>query len=227
MDAPVGRRTQGGPVIAIALLAALATGLAAIASPSAAATPLQRATAPEMQRVNLLQRIEAVRRGGTSADAAALLPLLHAEDRLVSEQAEIAIRALWERTGNGRLDRLLRTGVHQLGQRRIPQAIRTFSRIIDERPDFAEAWNKRATARYLVADNRGALDDGLAALGREPDHFATLASIGHAYYRLDQPDRAAAYWRRALVVNPNLEAVRRSLEAVERRRPGARPRIIA
>lgn len=180
----------------------------------------------ELQRVRLLERIDTVRRVGRSADVAELLPLLHDEDRRIRGRAESAIWSLWSRTGNARLDRLYRNGVAQLDQRRLAESIRTFSRLIDERPGFAEAWNKRATARYLAGDYAGALADGLAVLDRVPDHFGTLAAVGHAYYRLEQPDRAIAYWRRALVVNPNLDAVRRSLEAIERRRPGAKPRIV-
>jgi tetratricopeptide (TPR) repeat protein len=206
------------------------TGAAARAAASAvrkAQAALRDATLDptDSDRVRALERIAELRRAGRNAGVAELLPLLHDDDRRVRDQAERAIWAIWSRSGSDRLDRLYRSGVAQLSRRRLSEATRTFSRVIAERPDFAEAWNKRATARYLAGDFEGALADGRAVLERVPDHFGTLAGFGHIYFRLEEPDRAVAYWRRALIVNPNLESVQRSLDAVERTRPG-RPRIV-
>ena len=81
---------------------------------------------------------------------------------------------------------------------------------------FTEAYNKRATARFLAGDLVGAMDDCQRALDLEPHHFGSLAGYGHIYFRLDDMDMAILYWRRALAVNPNLDSVARSIDAAER-----------
>jgi tetratricopeptide (TPR) repeat protein len=144
------------------------------------------------------------------------MPMLKDPDARVSREAEQAIWLLWGRSGNAEIDRLFRTAVSQLGRDQIDEAIETFTRVIDNRPDFAEAWNKRATARFLAGDLIGAMDDCERALSLVPDHFGSLAGYGHIYFRLDDLDMAILYWQRALEVNPNLHSVARSIEAAEK-----------
>jgi tetratricopeptide (TPR) repeat protein len=61
---------------------------------------------------------------------------------------------------------------------------------------------------------------------RNPLHFGALAGYGQIYFQLEQYERAIAYWKRALEVNPNLTGVETSIRATEqllaeRRRHGA------
>lgn len=174
------------------------------------------APATVAQRDAQLRRIEQLQRTGKRADARRLLPLLKDPDALVRQRAEHAIWSLWGRSGQAAIDRVFRTGVAQLGRREIAEAIETFTVVIDAMPGFAEAYNKRATARFLAGDLVGAMDDCQRAIDLEPGHFGSLAGYGHIYFRLDDMDMAILYWRRALAVNPNLDSVARSIDAAER-----------
>jgi tetratricopeptide (TPR) repeat protein len=169
-----------------------------------------------VQRELRLKRIERLKRTGRLRDADRLMPLLKDPDGAVREHAEQAIWSVWGRSGNAGIDQLFRAGVGQMGRNEIEQAIDTFTRVIDHLPGFAEAWNKRATARFLAGDLAGAMDDCERALTLVPDHFGSLAGYGHIYFRLDDLDMAILYWRRALAVNPNLLSVARSIEAAEK-----------
>ena len=144
------------------------------------------------------------------------MPMLKDPDAVVSREAVQAIWLLWGRSGNAGIDRLFRDGVGQIGRDEIEQAIETFTRVVDNLPSFAEAWNKRAVARFLVGDLIGAMDDCERALSLVPDHFGSLAGYGHIYFRLNDLDMAILYWQRALAVNPNLHSVARSIEAAEK-----------
>lgn len=163
-----------------------------------------------------LGRIDRLKRTGKLADARRLMPMLKDPDALVRREAEQAIWLLWGRSGRADIDRLFRAGVGQIGRDEIGQAIETFTRVVDNLPTFAEAWNKRATARFLAGDLAGAMDDCERALSLVPDHFGSLAGYGHIYFRLDDLDMAILYWQRALAVNPNLLSVARSIEAAEK-----------
>jgi tetratricopeptide (TPR) repeat protein len=166
-----------------------------------------------IQRELLIKRIDRLKRTGKPADAARLMPMLKDPDQLVRRQAEQAIWLLWGRSGNPAADQLFRAGVVQIGRDEIDQAIDTFTRVLDNLPTFAEAWNKRAAARFIAGDLAGAMDDCERALALVPDHFGSLAGYGHIYFRLDDLDMAIRYWQRALAVNPNLQSVERSIEA--------------
>jgi tetratricopeptide (TPR) repeat protein len=50
---------------------------------------------------------------------------------------------------------------------------------------------------------------------RNPEHFGALAGYGQIYLRLDQPERALTYFRRALRINPNLDGVRQIIPELE------------
>lgn len=91
-----------------------------------------------------------------------------------------------------------------------------FSQIIQKRPDFAEAWNKRATLYYLIAEYEKSLADCEKVIRRNPDHFGALSGFGMIYLRLGHPEQALQYFQRALDVNPNLIQVRAAVEELKR-----------
>ena len=198
-------------------LAAMAAGLPdANAATARARARLATADEGSLQRELRLRRIERLKRSGKRADAARLMPLLKDADRHVRREAEQAIWLLWGRSGNAGVDHLFRAGVGAMGRGEIEQAIDAFTRIVDLSPNFAEAWNKRATARFIAGDLAGAMDDCERALSLLPDHFGSLAGYGHIYFRLNDLDMAIRYWERALAVNPNLASVERSIEAAQK-----------
>ena len=219
--------------LAAALLAAcLAPAAGALASPAvakanpaapdreaarqAAAVPAPALRTSASGRDASLALIERLSRSGKPGDARRLMPLLKDPDERVSREAEQAIWLLWGRSGKPGIDRLFRSGMSQMGRAEIHGAIETFSRVVENLPTFAEAWNKRATARFLAGDLIGAMDDCERVLSLVPDHFGSLAGYGHIYFRLNDLDMAILYWQRALAVNPNLHSVARSIDAAEK-----------
>jgi tetratricopeptide (TPR) repeat protein len=191
-----------------------AAGQPAAGQPAAGQPAARQATAAS--REASLERIERLRRTGKPGDARRLMPMLKDPDERVSREAEQAIWLVWGRSGSPDIDRLFRVGVSQIGRDEIHDAIETFTRVVENLPTFAEAWNKRATARFLAGDLIGAMDDCERALSLVPDHFGSLAGYGHIYFRLNDLDMAILYWQRALAVNPNLHSVARSIDAAEK-----------
>jgi tetratricopeptide (TPR) repeat protein len=152
---------------------------------------------------------------GRIEDAPTLLAALRDADELVRAVAEEALWTIWSRSGDARVDELFRRGVAQMGEQRFPEAIATFTRIIELKPDFAEGWNKRATAYFLAGEYRRSLKDCDEVIRRNPQHFGVLSGYGQIYLQLDQPEKALEYFRRALAVNPNLEGVRALAEKLD------------
>jgi tetratricopeptide (TPR) repeat protein len=158
---------------------------------------------------------------GRMEDAGALVAALRDPDDVVRAVAEEALWGVWSRSGDARVDDLFKRGVSEMGAERLSEAVATFTRVIELRPDFAEGWNKRATAYFLAGEYRRSLADCDEVIKRNPSHFGALSGYGQIYLRLDQPDKALEYFRRALEVNPNMDGVQtmiKRLEALEARR---------
>ena len=152
---------------------------------------------------------------GTPDDAPVLQAHLTDTSVEVREVAEAGLWQLWSHSGDEKIDALLARGVDQMRGGDLDTAIATFSSIIDRRPDFAEGWNKRATALFLAGDFRRSLADCNEVIKRNPAHFGALAGFGQIYFQLEQYERAIAFWQRALQVNPNLTGVEASIKATE------------
>jgi tetratricopeptide (TPR) repeat protein len=163
------------------------------------------------------RRASAARLGevGTMADVPALVKSLRDSDAGTRENAEQAMWQIWARSGNAEVDRLYRKGVEQMSAGDLDEAIATFSRIIAQKPEFAEGWNKRATLYYLTGDMRKSLADCDEVMKRNPYHFGALSGYALIYIRLERYERALDFSRRALEVNPNLDSVRENMRQLE------------
>ena len=160
--------------------------------------------------------VEQLAQVGTMADVPVRVATLRDPDALVRALAEGALWEVWSRSGDRETDLLLAIGTEQLGARQLPSAIAVFTKVIERRPDFAEGWNKRATAYYLAGDYARSLADCDEVIKRNPQHFGALSGYGMIYIELDQPGRALTYFERALAVNPNMRQVEATVEVLRR-----------
>ena len=160
-------------------------------------------------------------RNGIASDGPLLVKRLSDENPVVRDVAGQAIWLVWGRSGDDQIDRLLESGVAEMSAKHYQRAIEIFSDVIQRRPDFAEGWNKRATAYYLAGEFQKSLADCDEVMKRNPQHFGALSGYGQIYARLEEYDKAIEYFRRALAVNPNLknlEPLIRNLEELARER---------
>jgi tetratricopeptide (TPR) repeat protein len=149
------------------------------------------------------------------ADLPALAAALRDADPIVRGFVESAMWSVWSRSGDADVDRLFAIGVEQMSQRQLGVAVETFTRVIERRPDFAEGWNKRATVYFMLGDHQRSLADCDEVMARNPFHWGALSGYGMIYMQLDQPARAIDYLEKALAVNPNLDQVAQTLEALK------------
>jgi len=191
--------------------------LLVLAAAPAVAGPREDALAALADRRDVQARrraAAALAEAGTMADAPNLMAALRDPDARVRELAERALWEVWSRSGNDDIDHLLRAGIVEMQHGQLEASIDTFSEVIRRRPDFAEGWNKRATVYYLVGEYRKSAADCDEVLKRNPAHFGALSGYGMIWLRLDEPARALERFEQALAVNPNLDSVRETIEAL-------------
>jgi tetratricopeptide (TPR) repeat protein len=198
------------PGVAAALLLTAAT---------AAAQPAREQALTDLGRTeDVAARRSAAQRladSGVMTDLPALAHALRDPDPLVRALTESAMWAVWSRSGDADVDRLLALGVEQMTQRALAAAADTFTDVIQRRPQFAEGWNKRATVYYLMGEYQKSLADCDEVMTRNPYHWGALSGYGMIYIQLDQPDRALGYLEKALAVNPNLQSVAQTIETLK------------
>jgi tetratricopeptide (TPR) repeat protein len=195
----------------IAALAAVTLVSTADAGPSRA-DALAALAAPDVEARRF--GAAALAEVGTLDDAPALVRALRDSDPRVRGLAEGALWAVWSRSGDAAIDYMFEIGVAQMREGQVEASVETFSDIIRRRPDFAEGWNKRATAYYLLGDWRRSAADCDEVLKRNPQHFGALSGYGMIWLQLDQPTRALERFQQALAVNPNLESVQKTIDAL-------------
>ncbi|MEK9960369.1 MAG: tetratricopeptide repeat protein [Rhodobiaceae bacterium] len=138
-------------------------------------------------------------------------------DRLFTElvrtgsdaEAEQLTSEIWTRwiasDGDPDADRLMQSGMALMNRGVLDGAEQVFSQLIHERPDFAEAWNKRATVRFLLGDDTGSRRDIARVIDLEPRHFGALSGLGMINLRNGDPAAALQAFEAALQVNPHLD----------------------
>jgi tetratricopeptide (TPR) repeat protein len=141
---------------------------------------------------------------------------LNDDDRGVRLLADSGIRQLWRRDGNPRQqERLWR--ICRLNQNdQYAEAIHEATALIDEAAHVAEAWNQRAVAEFALQRFEDAANDCHQTLEMNAYHFGAAVGMGHCYLQLDEPFAALENFRRALVLNPDLEEVRGQIGFLER-----------
>jgi tetratricopeptide (TPR) repeat protein len=127
---------------------------------------------------------------------------------------EYRIWKIWIEIDDPELGEMMALGILAMRHDRLGVARSMFDELIGRRPDFAEAWNKRATVNYLIGDYQASLDDIAATLAREPRHFGALSGRGLVYQEIGDDKAALASFEAALAVNPHLEGARRNAEAL-------------
>lgn len=160
---------------------------------------------------------------GKFADADLLHERLRDEEPLLRAAAEQGLWALWTRSGDPAIDKLLAIGTELMSNGAYAEAIDVFSDVIQRAPDFAEGWNKRATAYFLAGEYRKSIADCEEVFKRNPKHFGALSGDGQNWLALGELDKALEYLRRALAVNPNMDGVAemiRRIEAFKKQRRG-------
>ena len=114
----------------------------------------------------------------------------------------------------------MREGVALMDQGRLVQAEAVFDALVVAAPDFAEAWNKRATIRFLRGNHAGSKRDIIKVIELEPRHFGALAGLGMIHLNAGNLQGALQAYEAALAVNPHMKQARQLIARLSKRLDG-------
>ena len=131
-------------------------------------------------------------------------------DKLVvaKEEKEInkitnQIWKIWHEIDDPKMTREFETGVQMMNLGYFKRSIDYFDKVINKKPNFAEAWNKRATAHFMMGNFDLSMQDISKTLQLEPRHFGALDGMGLIFIHLNQPEKAIDIYDKMLEIFPN------------------------
>ena len=130
-----------------------------------------------------------------------------APDEASAKHVEARIWAIWIQTPSDTAALLMARAKAAVDAQKIDIAIKLLDSVIKLRPDYIEAWNRRATLYYMQNDYGRSLADIREVLIREPRHFGALAGLGMIMQEVGDEKRALEAYRKALAVNPHLDKI--------------------
>lgn len=122
----------------------------------------------------------------------------------------------WTRNKDSEFNALMEQGVILMGRRRLDEALEVFDGLVDIAPDYAEAWNKRATVHFLLGNLADSISDVDTTLDLEPRHFGALSGLGQIQLQRGDPEAALAAFEAALQVHPHLPGTRGIIKQLRR-----------
>jgi tetratricopeptide (TPR) repeat protein len=130
-----------------------------------------------------------------------------APDAASAKNVEDRIWAIWLASGSDTCNLLMARVKAAVDAEKFDLAVRLLDAIIELRPNYVEAWNRRATVFFLRKDYPDALADLAKVLTLEPRHFGALTGLGAIMQDMGDEKAALIAFRQALAIDPHLEGV--------------------
>ncbi len=128
------------------------------------------------------------------------------------EEIEDQIWALWVSHEDRLAEETMAAAVDAMSSGELQKAKPLLDHLVGKHPDWAEAWNKRATLAFIENRDGDSLGDIAQTLQLEPRHFGAISGFGNICLRNGHLNEARAAFQIALSINPHMEELRDILE---------------
>ncbi len=109
---------------------------------------------------------------------------------------------IWYEVDDPKVVEYFEKGIQAMNLRNYPLAIRFFNNLIEEDPNFAEGWNKRATVHFMMGNFDQSMQDIIKTLELEPRHFGALDGMGLIFIHQGQFQQAIDVYDKMLEIFP-------------------------
>ena len=150
-----------------------------------------------------------------------LLNLLFKElkinNKFLAEEIEQKIWNVWStHPTDNKLTMRLAEGSELVVNNQFLKAIEIFNEVINDDPNWAEAWNKRATVLYMIGDYKGSQDDIDKVLNLEKRHFGALAGQGLVNIKLKNYEKAIESYEKAQEIYPTMQSPKIMIKEIKK-----------
>lgn len=141
------------------------------------------------------------------------------KDTETDEEAAALEEEVWDAwlvSGSPTVDVLMQRGLEYQQTENLEAARDAFDRAITLKPDYAEAWNRRAVLFFNDGKYDEAIADLESALIREPRHFGAWIGIAMIFESIERPEAALKAYDKALAIHPHAQAAVQGKKRLDR-----------
>jgi len=141
---------------------------------------------------------------------------LKVENSSIVFETEQKIWQIWStHPSNDELTNMLNKGSNFVNNNQLSKAVEIFTEVILEDPNWAEAWNKRATVLYLMGDFKKSQNDIDEVLKLEKRHFGALAGQGLVNIQLKNYEKAIRSYEEAMLIYPSMNSGKSMIKKIK------------
>ncbi|MBC8001513.1 MAG: tetratricopeptide repeat protein, partial [Opitutaceae bacterium] len=129
----------------------------------------------------------------------------HSDD--VREVATGALWDLWFHEAGSQAFEMTTRAAARMERSEFDEALTELNEIIRRYPDFAEGWNRRATAYWMMGRFEESLSDCQKVLGLKPEHFGAWQGMARCQMHLGDFEGAVFSLSAAARIQPHDEGV--------------------
>ncbi len=133
---------------------------------------------------------------------------------------EQSIWTAWIDHENAEIGKRMSIGINAMNRGAFKLSILAFGETVKIDPGFAEGWNKRATAYYLLGKYEDSVFDIQKTLALEPRHFGALSGLGLIYSAIGKDRAALKVWEKALTINPQMPGIKARVDELRQNLEG-------
>lgn len=115
---------------------------------------------------------------------------------------EETVKEIWKANNDQKLRSKLDDGIADLMRGNKERALTIFLELMQESPDYGEAWNKASTVHYMMGDMQSALETAERTLELIPNHFQAMNGLALVQYETRRYKMAAQTFRQSLALDP-------------------------
>lgn len=138
--------------------------------------------------------------------------LAKAQDGIEAKGIADQIERIWAKSGSDTADLLMTRVGQAVKAQNYDLALDLLDSVVALEPQWAEAWNRRATVLFLREDYDGAMRDIRQTLALEPRHYGAIAGMSLIFQALDDTKHAFKAARAALAIYPHMEGAQGFVE---------------
>lgn len=121
----------------------------------------------------------------------------------------------WTASGSDSIDLLMGRVSVSMKAEQNQIALDLLAQIISLAPDYAEAWNRRATLYYTMKEYGRSISDIEQVLKLEPRHFGALSGLAVILQGIGRDRKALETWYRVLEIYPANEQAQKAVIKLE------------
>jgi tetratricopeptide (TPR) repeat protein len=142
--------------------------------------------------------------------------LATAEDESGAKTVADSIERIWLYSGSPTVDLLFGRAMKAISDKNYDLALTFIDHVVEQAPDFTEAWSRRAFVHFQRNQVALALGDLRRALALDPNHFKALDGLAQVLRELGENRAALQVLKRLHDVHPHWAGAERAIEELTR-----------